>query len=464
MILSTEERSNKLKIVYNLLRYFRLLQVCAHNEHKLFKNCFKKSERLYGKGLHSREFYDKIRNDYFLVSSINLFSLIKDEFLSMINNDELNKLKFDFTSIFVNPEEANKFSRKQTVNYMRNALNHSNENDLYKIIDNNKIEIKLEKTNPEFHVIISSEDLYNLSMEIINYTNYFYKFTILGLDKIDINSISLYSDLQNLKIERICTNGKKIDGFDFEVYNKVLRELTPSEFELLKEGKLKLDFNEHKNINEIEYNYKRYDLNLFQIDTIYYLIQRIKASNLFDLSNKNEVKGLLEYCVRQILPFGMANAESINGSIHFCNSIMDNWNNSLNKAFRMYENKNFLNDDIKWTILNRDENLVNSIMIYCFYIFSNYGKDNYVTIGNKVYNISKMRNSFVHGRWMVYFERDKKEIMLYDSYNGINNEVKYNWLQKVSTDELILISRYLIMEEELKYQMNDNFNLSKSFK
>ena len=120
----------------------------------------------YGSELFSNSDINFNYQIYGVMVELRIFSYLEDSFLDLINDSEI-----DFTDIknriFINPADSNKFSNKQIVKYIRNAVAHSDTTkELFKISRNGRfVEIDLKNTNPiPFHVKIDSKDLEKMIM------------------------------------------------------------------------------------------------------------------------------------------------------------------------------------------------------------------------------------------------------------------------------------------------------------
>ena len=444
MRVTYEENLKRLQLGLDVNTFFLILYGMEINEDKRIRHVFKELQISRGEYHYSFEDFKRVRDSFLLVASMNLFSLIKDEYLSIINNNELDNIDFDFRKIFVDQSMCNRFSKKKIILYIRNALSHSNHNVLYKILDDNRIEIKLEKTNPPFHVIVSTSDLLKISDEILNKTHYFSKIIVTPLDKVDIYSDNLKEELKNIKINRVFVS-KSIIGDNESFYKNVFRDIGVSYFKGLIHGGL--DSSNYSIVpqNGAIFNIYEYDLNNEQIETIYNQIRTDIESGY----SKDDINARLDAIVRQLIPFGISNEEYIEGLIYIVKKYMNNWSFSLKKIFDLglddviTDKRKFLNNN-DFSLINRSEKIITSLAVLSYYMFANY---DYTDDYKEDKDLEKIRNSFVHGRWSIYYENQEKMFMLYDCENGIENENNYNWSLKISFDEIVAKINKLIMSE-----------------
>ena len=448
MELSFQEKFYKLQVGIRSFRFFKLVYEMSHCSQSRIKHCFKRNEQKEVTYQYSEEEYANIRRDYLLISSINLFSLIKDEYFAMINNSELQKLDFDFEHIFVNRDDSKRFSRKQIINYIRNAFNHSNENHLFKFINPNMIEICLEGTNPPFHVLLTQDELYSLAIQIMNQTKHFCRFDIKGLDQIDMHG-DIRSQLKNILVDHCYTYGNQIKDEEFDIYHTVFRKFGIQSFQQFKNGGLKNhpDLKKIQEMDSITYQYYEYQLSDIQVETIYNLLQYAQNQGVLNPNNPHDVQYFLEMFIRQILPFGMCNADSILGTMYFCQTIMQDWNLSLDKIFEKECEKKQYHYDLDytdWSVLYWDEKISTSFAICCNFILSNYARNEIIEIDGRLIELERLRNSFVHGRWSINYDGDNKFFTLYDAKNGLQNESQFHWCENFSIDEMIKINRAIL--------------------
>ena len=152
----------KQEILESLERFSRIIEQIAKNPNS--------SSGIF---LLSSNNYLKDYRVYQMISSLRCLSYYEDAFLDKITNDELQIEN----TIFVNPSDYNRFSKKQIIKYIRNAFSHSEkEKELYKISKNGRyVEIKLQNTKPiPFHVKMSLEQLQKIIATIQQQQNLFY--------------------------------------------------------------------------------------------------------------------------------------------------------------------------------------------------------------------------------------------------------------------------------------------------
>ena len=88
-----------------------------------------------------------------------------------LNEETINNISLP-KDLFVNPKDEKRFSKKQIIKFIRNAINHNNSNrELYHIVQANNrliLDINLLNTKPiPFHVQLDMQEFINLEKILI---------------------------------------------------------------------------------------------------------------------------------------------------------------------------------------------------------------------------------------------------------------------------------------------------------
>ena len=116
-------------------------------------------------------YYNKMLRVSYNMMLIKKYSLLVDEYMHLNKKINIDELEIDeiMNNVFVDSNEARRFSKKQFCVNIRTAFNHnSKDKNLYKITRNGKkIEIILKEANPiPFHIKINMDQLSELSNQM----------------------------------------------------------------------------------------------------------------------------------------------------------------------------------------------------------------------------------------------------------------------------------------------------------
>lgn len=407
----------------------------------IYNNYLVKSGRNYESNIDE---YHKMINFIIFFSVIREFSILYDNFFPYIREEDLKDMDFD--SIFVNPcdKELFKGRKRDIVTYIRNALNHNDNNDLcsfsYDVDGDYNVEINLRNTNPPFNVELD----YPQILEII------YRITFKAR-RCDITLLK--RDSKN-----------KIPSYDYNYLDQIktlylTRIHTKTKNGLTEEQKKAItDLHNQKNstskdiIDKIKDDVEIYDYHLSweQVYAIHDKFECLKSvakelgSNTDVLINDDMLKSVLY----NTIPLGIFKVDMIEYYLHVLLN-MSNSNMTLLNASAMARNESlkqgklFESTSNSWLyyLIDNVTNPYFAAGLYFGYIFDSVIKDDEVLIGGKKYNKNKIRNSFVHMR--NYFS-DKK-FYLYDlsdtnslkNAKKIINELNQKLIGSFTTDELV---------------------------
>ena len=369
--------------------------------------------------------------EFFLLNKIysfmhdNLFDYVLESNLSSINIPE---------DIFINKSDANRFSKKQIIKFIRNAINHNDYNDkkLYNLHDDNgqlKIEIHLKNVKPiPFHIELDISTYIKIMNGLLK-ANKIDLICYKCKEKINFENKDLEKELDKIFYQRYYYK-RKIDAEHLEKIKKNKEDIT-------------IDYRIEQNLNEEDYYYRDYQLTKPQKLKI---IESLKFwTSLFIIDEDL----CLDYVVPNVVPLGINKRDQLRFNL----IIADWYAKSCEKSYfdiikdakkvcskeydenNMLYNDNILEKDYKIvmrTIDNEDRESI-AFSIYASYLFDTLITDEKVKIGNNDYPRERIRNSFVHGRWFNGINGCYK---LYDCDSCEENELNYNWRASIPCDAL----------------------------
>lgn len=416
---------------------------------------------------------DEYNNNYFIrmvrvygiITELKMFSYREDLSIDYLNE---NELEFDDIKkkIFVNPQDARSFSKKQIIKYIRNAFNHSDSNKrLYNISVNGKyVEIDLKNTKPKpFHIKLDFNQLNKINYSIERKSHNMLM-SLIDFDDIDFEKIFLKSEIQKLKFIHFYFH-KKVDE---QIINKL------NEFDFSKCKTSQQIIAEAEKIF-VSFGFKEYSIGYFpfkeeQINKAYTLLSNLARKDIskfdFDI-----LKSFIATALQDVIPLGMYQMDHLNFEQRFDAWFMSDPNISYNEILEKLKNimygsqyqpintqsekyNNFdkerfesltsffrtQNGDIsiKGTGLYNDYNtsIKYPIAIYIGFMFDSIITDEFINVDGIEYETMHLRNSFVHGRW---FFGENENIELYDCPNGNNNDYNFDWHASINIRKLLIV-------------------------
>ena len=367
---------------------------------------------------------------YLLLVDLRTFSFLEDSFLDLLKDDELN---FDSIKnrIFVNPADARRFSNKQVIRFIRNAVAHSDsDKELFKISPNGRfVEIDLKETKPiPFHVKLDYRDLLGIGHMIQMKSQYRY---------------SSYVDSKNMQIKRIYVKDYMDPTVIFKKYAESKEDLYTYDdaySELIKY------FNENNIPHEIKtYNLhdsqklflKRWKKNCRQyigieaakhyLDSFYFTV----LSSILPLPQE-KLKFLIHHCdivdAMYKCPeytFNQFSEEVIKG-VH--STSPENLSYLAKAMFDKYGD-NFENVCDFYYALNGYYLRNETIMQLITYYYSCCCDEETITIDGKTVEKENLRDALVHGRW---FDDLDSNIVYFDTRTAKNNDYNFYMEEKLS--------------------------------
>ena len=347
-----------------------------------------------------------------------------------------------FNNIFVNEEDRYKFRKRDIATYIRNAFSHNENNLYYYFIDNDgkvKVHITLKNTKitigtskgttHPFDVILDITTISKL-IRIYNESNYFSR-GILKIKKLSsitnkktyikdlIDNIyytrDLYNPLSNKQSSYIRKQIDDISNFNDEVVEDKYRKSIKKG---LSQPQKNTVYNNTQNFYKI--------LNISPTSIIFNESEKALVFN-----SKLRRLNVLSYIIARL-------EEDMSIVCFLVNKYNDLMSN--NKQSEVYDRLGMeLYDDYfrETTALQFIDFKDQASLIYSLYIkymLESVITDEILIIGNKEYDKSKIRNSFVHGKWYL---NHKEEFELFDSNTKKEEELfKYNFHKTISIKDI----------------------------
>ncbi len=321
------------------------------------------------------------------------FSYYIDSNLYMIGEEGKKEVKEDF---FI--EGSNKYNVRDTINYIRNALNHNDKDDfqLFRLIQKENdpqiyVEVYLRK--PNFHIMVTIEEMMDLLRPVLF-------------------STSLYDFICYSENGEVFDFEKYLDGEEPHSYE--ISQLHSFEFteEELKEHIVRRE--------DGEIFSKRIEFTSEQKESMRNLFNSLKGKNIyFNQAYANRV-------FRNMIPFGMGKIDGLGWDLNnFLNYIYD-YNKSYNDFRRDLLGNVSFDTDLEF-IRNMDNSFYDSdslgrfnraFVMYASYILDTIIPDGAPIIINGIsYDKEHIRNSLVHGTFFNYIPSNSKDdstFILYD--------------------------------------------------
>lgn len=448
MIISKEE------IALYLLAYSNTLITSSVEKDMTFTEAFYKS---YKDGLIplklTKQTYIDMITIYCYYCNIKILTFFKDYFYKGLDEKKL------YYHLLNNSNELNKncldnFTKKDIILYIRNALSHNDkENPLYWFERDEKNQIKIHiflkqtkaslgknkgKTIP-FELIIDLATLFEITQEMaFNSKNYHFFGITFGRKSIEANKRCSSKNPSN-------TIRNSINGaYYYRNFYKQLNEEETNKIDSVLPNEEYMD-----KVKEILkpklLTTKTKKLSQIQKNTLY--------QNLLEcITNKKDISididALIEYECGKVIPLGIAKVESIFISMLRALSFADG--SSYNEGTKnlldgicygkkespLYLPPNILkadiknyNERIKLAITDNINEIHTTLSLYIGYILDSIITSDEIVIDNKIINRSKLRNSFIHGRW--YVSENNWEL-----FDGNKNEFDYDWHKSIDIFKL----------------------------
>ncbi len=367
---------------------------------------------------------------YLLLSLLRYFSYYEDAFIDEIDDKDLDFSKLR-DHIFFNKKDANRFSNKQIIRYIRDGFSHNEgEKEIYKIArDGSYIDFDMKKTKPvPFHIRLYQEDLITL-MESFNKVDYVFYMNLIDED--------------NKVLKRVYANGKKATP---AILEKIQSKLAGSSmYQIFKNVYDKiLSILDQE---QIPYEIKEYPLTKEQKEMIK---QFQKRTEYLDKNNQQLDfirQTLMDYLFSEITPLQVEKMAQKFDTYFFVSLLHENPMASFKDILKEYEKAmnhllnpkeeveeiplricEIINDFPRIGLMNSKRIFENVAMEYITYYLSVIEKQD--TKENE-----HLRNSVTHGRWFI---DNDGNIHFFDAPNGKKNDYNFDWTYTINIMDLII--------------------------
>lgn len=361
----------------------------------------------------TKNYYGEMIQVYQFMCLTKYLSVMKDSFFDYIKDEQLNKLDI-FDDIFINESDKNKFSKKQTIKFIRNAVCHNDNptHDLYSLKRKDgevKLEINLLNTKPvPFNVELNMEQYFKIAQSLAK-ANKINAITLGTTENIDFNG-----DLCNQIINNAYFRKYYIQGKDEDETQRFFEKTV----------------NKGNKYLEKYFDYKNYNFSYGQASTI--------TNNVYEWGRLGiDPKDSLPYSMINAIPLSETKFHSLMINSAFNSkyvsnpdlSILDVEKDAKNFAKSIGDKNNYY-----LYLIDFDNHLATVFSIYMGYMLDSVITDENINTGKEVYPREKLRNSFVHLRW---YPALAPYIKLFDWDYGDKNELKPNWEKSINASELL---------------------------
>ena len=420
----------KYEVATYLRDYNRTMTYAIMNQDIPFYEVFKHHMHVDGRIQYAiKDYYYEMISIYEILLLSKFYTVMYDNYFDNLLESSIDKISIP-DSVFINNNDRSKFSNKQIIKFIRNALNHNDNptHDLAKFIRINedekekiKVEILLRNTKPiPFHVMLDINELISICFEIKN-ANSIIIASNRSTRPISLNSSNVNETLNNMFLRKFFARKKLTDGQKEAIISHINSGNKTNNYE-----KFFLE-------NGMEYK-----------DIQYSIAQKIKIEE--DLkyweslgeSGNNVISHLLD----KVMPFSWSKDRVLTMNLILSNYYMRDGKSTIfdlvKDARQIYQSNN-LNEDHPLNLYGKSFGIDDNILydsidfenllsitnaIYYGYIFDTLVTDNEVKItDSKTIEREKIRDSFVHMRW---YKGVNECFKLFDWDNGIDNEYNPN--------------------------------------
>ena len=402
-----------------------------------------------------------------LISGFYKLSLANDEMLKKIDDSYLKKIEDILNGMFVDKTYCNQFDNRQKIIYLRNAISHFENGRLYKILQNGDVEVKLDavpskdKSLKPFHVIFSIDDCHSIANHLYNGVYLYF------IPSANIIKSNLYYK-QSEEIANIFKEGFYYKGYTRfetkkELVEKVRKSFHPNPNNYTEKEQIR-DLRGLVEKGIIDNKMFKYDDN--QIQAFLSCIKRIHGLGLkegpfcdpFDLAMR-----ISDY---NMYPHPACRLEEMRMLCKYTGLKIGNQKKSIKiieKEWSEHVLKNplaYMTGEDIFTIFP-EFHAMTTMALYFYYVFGHMlTNERTITLDGKIYDLERIRNSFVHGTWFSYYDKNRLKdfykdfkYALYDCNNGQKNEGKWNWKSPVmSFQEILKLSNKVVMMKTEEYE------------
>ena len=423
-----ENKLSKEEIADYLVTYALFYDEMCHNPLRKMKSSFKSVQIKKPNSNNTKDYYDRMLKIRILYNTIKEYSMEYDE-NSRYLTESILKSKINLDDIFINSDDAKHFSYKNILKFIRNALNHSVERELYSIDSDGNIEIHLKNVNPRpFHVKLDSKKLNELTFLVSDYSEHSTVYMVNGLEKINIEKDNIMEQLDDLKLVRYYYKSKNSDNLK-EVLTKIHDE----------NGQSAMDQYIEDSVNNGTLLKREYCLDDKQKEFLAFYLTLPNISDDIGIMNKEFYKEMMiSDCVKYMIPFGPLKSKIYNNNVMIDAYGLSNWNNTFQSLID-YSDKKYLNSLTDRLDVCSFDRIVCNYLTYVSFIFDNVNSIDDINVDGDTYDLERIRNACVHGRWGVFSDHINGNyyVCLYDWPNGIENENNYVWHMSMPFEELL---------------------------
>lgn len=449
------KKLSKSEIADYLITYALFYDEMCHNPIRKIKSSFKSVQLKKPKSNNTREYYDTMITVRVLYNTIKEYSMVYDE-NSRYLTESILKSNFNLDDIFINPDDAKYFSYKNILKYIRNALNHSVERELYTIDSDGNIEIHLKNVKPKpFHVKFDYKRLQELGFFISDYSEHSTVYMYNGLDEVDIDEENILEQLDKLKLVRYYYKSKNNDDL-----GEKLKQIYD------KDGQQVMDQYIEDNVNNGSLLKREYGFDDKQKEFLSYFLTLPNISDDMSVVNRDFYKTImLNDCIKYMIPFGPLKSDIFNDNVWIDLYGLKNWNNKFQDLID-YSDMKYLKECREYKsrldVCSNDRFVCNYLTFISF-VFDNINSFEDLNIDGCIYDLERIRNSFVHGRWGVFSKNvDEAYVCFYDWSNGIENENNHVWQMSMPFEDLFEITMQ-VYKGNIAFEQMKKDNLEKLF-
>jgi len=437
----------KIEIATYLRDYTRLMAYASLSPTVNFSDLFKKMMKDDNRLQYAfQEYYHDMINIYSFFLANKIYSVLNDISFNYLLEKNIDSVTIS-EDIFVNRSDFNRFSKKQIIKFIRNAINHNDKDgqQLYRLYRDGKdikIEIFLKNTKPiPFHIVMDINE-YILIMSNLELSNKLDAVVFKSTQTLDFSHGNFYEVLNNVYFRKYYINEKvptevllKIkDDFKTNQSSSVIGENLPGE--AISYTDYKLTIAQKLKIQEDLVEWYR-ALRISPYDSIDYILQNVIPLGIAKLHTMDFNMIVADYYVK-----GNKNLQTITQDILKPNEKPMSW----------YVSKYGNNVNLLCNAYDFDGMVQLASSIYYSYLFDTLITDDIVKIGEHEYPREKIRNAFVHSRWFVGIKGCFK---LFDSDSGQKNELNHNWSASIPLKQMTLSAEQYYQEYLSKAKLDN---------
>ena len=423
-------RYTKIENALMLKDYVDMVEFSLKNPKTKFIDCLKSVLEKQGRNVDIENYYkDIVAVGLFNCLSANL-SYYKDMFFDELKNDDIGTIEqFNLNkNIFVNPEDERRFSNKQIIKFIRNAVFHNDNpnHELCRMIKDGeeiKLEIELLRTRPPFHVMLDVNDYLKVAMQMLQGpTIQVYQIESKGKK----TSENIVSEVLNNSIFRkyISPTSTLEDKFDL-IINRI------TTFDKIN--------NKYSNMQ-----YRDFEFSIAQANTVEKFFNTCVKCVGLNAKNSARLSDKLNDIMFDTVPLATFKEKYVKLIIGYTKTYVTDPKNCSYKIWQDAEKSEkwgitnkylepFCDKDPLWVIANPNF-IANLKAMYLNYVLGSVITEENIEINNKMYPREKLRDSFTHLRW---FYGANSRIYLFDWEYGEENELNPNWQESFNLDTLI---------------------------